>query len=230
MRAHSRGTAPSNSKRAPAWTGPSTRGSSEFPVVGAMLARPGEAPLSIALGEGLGCQRTSYKWGAVPLLLLNDLVSPKLLGHCVCVLGEWGGVSCLPWGVLLNLATAFQRCHGEHLASRRGRLSVLRVCLLRSTVFIWVRSTQRRGREAEGYVHGGRSADLPFFLLPQVPPRQGLIWCTRCQDQVSTASAVPRISPLPFVRTLRGTQASHRMQINRGSHFTPRCGAGPRTC
>lgn len=151
--------------------------------MGNTLAQPGGAPLRIALGESLGCQRTSREWGAVPLLLLNVLVSTKLPSSlaiecvCVCVLRARGrgGVSCLPWGVLLNLATTFQRCCGEHLASKRGILSMLRVCLLKSMVFIWVRSTQRRGKEAEGSMHGGRSADPPFFLLSQAPTCQELI-------------------------------------------------------
>lgn len=108
---------------------------------------------------------------------LPSYQAPWPLSVCVCVLRARGrgGVSCLPWGVLLNLATTFQRCCGDHLASKRGILSVLRVCLLKSTVFIWVRSTQRRGKEAEGSVHGGRSADPPFFLLSQAPTCQELI-------------------------------------------------------
>lgn len=60
-------------------------------MVGNVLARPGGAPPSTALGESLGRQGTSCERGAVPLLLLNVLVSLKLLGHCVCVLGGRAG-------------------------------------------------------------------------------------------------------------------------------------------
>lgn len=112
MCTHSREKVPSHSKGAPAWTGPPTRGGSEFPIVGNTLAQPGGAPLRIALGESLGCQRTSREWGAVPLLLLNVLVSTKLPSslaiECVCVCVEGKGAG---WGELPALGSASQSGH-----------------------------------------------------------------------------------------------------------------------